>query len=248
MPRARRLVFAGDVVHVGSRGVMQLPIYRDDCDRRRFVDVLRATIDDNRWRCLTYCLMSNHFHLVVQLEEPNLSAGMHALNSTYARWHKDRHDRTGHLFECRFWSRRVTRADHMIGLARYVALNPVRAELCADPAQWPWSAHRALVGAAPPDFVDVAALLTHFDADLERARRQYEAAVRAVEPSSSVANDPRVLEVLAWPDVDAAIAYAHRTLGVDVFEIACILGWTVTRVRQRLDRLGADPKRPGPLC
>jgi putative transposase len=247
VPRARRVVFAGDVVHVVARGVMQRPIYRDDRDRHRFVDNLRATIDDHRWRCLTYCLMSTHFHLVVQLEEPNLSVGMHALNGSYARWHNERHDRVGHLFERRYWSRPVTREEHMIGLARYVALNPVRAEVCVEAAQWPWSAHRALLGAAPAGFVDVAAMLAHFDEDLGRARRQYEAAVAAVEPSPSSATHLRLLEALASPDVDAAIVYAHRTLGVEVFEIARVLGWTIPRVRRRLERVGTETKGPDPF-
>jgi REP-associated tyrosine transposase len=236
VPRARRVVFAGDIVHVVNRGVLQQPIYRDDRERHRFVDILRATVSDHRWRCLTYCLLSNHFHLVVQLEEANLSAGMHALSSSYARWHNERHERPGHLFERRYWSTRVTRDEHMIGLARYVALNPVRAGLCADPVHWRWSAHPALVGAAPPGFVDVAAMLVHFGEDFPRARRQYEAAVAAVEPASSPATDPRLFEVLAWPDVDAAILHAHTTLGVEISEIARVLACTRKRVERRLER------------
>jgi REP element-mobilizing transposase RayT len=244
VPRAHRAIVPGDIVHIVARGVLQRAIYRDDRDRRHFTRLLDAAVTEHGWRCLTYCLMPNHFHLVVQLREATLSDGMHALNGGYARWHNERHQRVGHLFEGRYWSTVVRREEHMIGLARYVAVNPVRAHLCADAAQWRWSAHRALIGDEPAGFVDAPAMLVHFDEDLVRARQRYAAAVGAAEPSSRPAADPRLLELLAWPDVDRAVAYAHHELGYGIEEIARALDCTRLTVRRRLDRAARVQKGP----
>jgi REP element-mobilizing transposase RayT len=161
------------VIHVGSRGVEQHPIFRDDVDRRMFLRLLADVVTQQRWRCVTYCLMTNHYHLVIRLEEPNLSVGMQRLNGEYARSFNERHGRTGHLFEKRFWSEVILRETQLLNLARYIALNPVRASLCRAPRDWLWSAHRTLLGECSPGFVDVEAILCHFDADPERAVRGY---------------------------------------------------------------------------
>jgi hypothetical protein len=114
---------------------------------------------------------------VIELRETNLSAGMQRLNGEYARMFNDRHRRSGHLFQGRFWSTLIRQESQMLQLARYVALNPVNANLTASPGGWSWSAHRALVAQAPSDFVDVAGMLRHFDEDPERARQRYAAFV-----------------------------------------------------------------------
>jgi REP element-mobilizing transposase RayT len=247
--RAPRVVVPGEVVHVVARGVLQQAIYRDDRDRTRFSSLLREVAKRYGWRCLTYCLLGNHFHLVIQVGESGLSDGMHDLNGFYARWHNERHERTGHLFERRFWSKVVRSEAHMIGLSRYVALNPVRAGLCSHPAQWPWSAHGALVGVDPPGFVDVEAMLAHFGADLIVARARYEGAVTAVlAPMNRPATNPRLLEILAWAEVDAAVVYAHDELGYATGAIARVLGCRRDTVTRRLHRGRARAKGPGPLA
>jgi putative transposase len=91
------------VLHLASRGVEQRPIFRDDVDRRRFTRLLADVVTDQRWRCITYCLMTNHYHLVIELQEPNLSDGMRRLNGEFARTFNERYERVGHLFERRFW-------------------------------------------------------------------------------------------------------------------------------------------------
>ena len=98
------------------------------------------------WVCLAYCLMTNHFHLVLALREETLSRGMHRLNLLFARRFNERHGHVGHLFEARFSAGVIESESHLLESLRYVVLNPVRAGLCADPAGWAWSSFRATAG------------------------------------------------------------------------------------------------------
>jgi putative transposase len=237
VPRGARIQLPGDISHVVARGAAQQAIYRDDIDRRRFMRLLGEIVLARRWRCLTYCLMGNHYHLVVQLREQNLSVGMRELNGTYARWFNDRHERSGHLFEARYWSKPVRHEAHMIGLARYVALNPVRAAMSPAPAHWRWSAHRALIGAELAGITDVAAMLSHFDEDVARARAHYVDAVSEVEPPRLHGVDVLLAETLASPERSRAVARAHRELGYSVAQIAESLRCTERTVRNWLGRV-----------
>ena len=116
-----------------------------------------------RWTCLAYCLMTNHFHLVLSLSAPNLSRGMHRLNGLYARRFNERHGHHGHLFEARYSSILMKSEEHYLDAIRYVALNPVAAGLCEDPADWPWSSFRATAGLDPcPRFLAGARVRRHF--------------------------------------------------------------------------------------
>ncbi len=94
------------------------------------------------WRLHAYCLMTNHFHLLVETPETNLSSGMQRLKSGYAAYFNERHLLVGHLFQQRFDSRLIESEEHFSESLRYIALNPVRAGLCEHPAQWPWSTFR----------------------------------------------------------------------------------------------------------
>ncbi len=146
MGRALREQPTGSIVHVTARGVRRLPIFVDDDDRRMFIAFLAQSIHRRHWICLAYCLMPNHYHAIFALTEPNLSVGMHRLNWLYATRFNERHGHLGHLFESRFHSRMIETDEHLrTGLA-YVVLNPVRAGLCADPAEWEWSSFRSTAG------------------------------------------------------------------------------------------------------
>jgi REP element-mobilizing transposase RayT len=98
------------------------------------------------WTCFAYCLMTNHFHLVLSLREQTLSRGMHRLNSVFARRFNERHGHVGHVFEARFTSISIESEPQLLEVLRYVVNNPVRAGLCADPGAWPWSSFRATAG------------------------------------------------------------------------------------------------------
>jgi putative transposase len=139
MPRAPRLQEAGGFYHVTSRGALRAPIFVDDDDRSTFVCFLEKAVRRSTWRCHAYCLMPNHYHLLLETPQPTLSKGMHYLNLLYARTFNERHGRTGHLFEARFWSAPIDGGDeHFAGVCLYILHNPVRAGLCNLVTEWPW--------------------------------------------------------------------------------------------------------------
>lgn len=144
MPRPPRFQPPGGTFHVTSRGNRRQAIYRDDLDRELFLGLFNRVVRLRRWQYLAYCLMTNHFHLVIETPEESLSTGMHQLNGRYARKFNERHTLDGHLFEGRFRSTLVETDDQLDDTLRYVAFNPVRAGLCKHPADWPWSSFRGV--------------------------------------------------------------------------------------------------------
>jgi REP-associated tyrosine transposase len=139
MPRPPRIQIAGGTYHVTCRGNRRQAIFQDDDDRRRFLAVRDRVIRRYGWRLHAFCLMTNHFHLLVRTPQPNLSRGMQRLNSEYAAYFNDRFGLVGHLFQQRFGSRLIETEEYFEEAQRYIAFNPVRAGLCEHPAEWPWS-------------------------------------------------------------------------------------------------------------
>jgi putative transposase len=139
MPRRpRNALPASGIYHVTARGTGRIPIYRDDEDRASFVLLLLRTIRRFSWKCHVYCLMTNHYHLVVDAELASLSRGMHHVNGTHAQAFNKRYGRHGHLFEARFSAYVIDSENYLEATCHYVLNNPVRAGLCADPSDWPW--------------------------------------------------------------------------------------------------------------
>ncbi len=162
---------AGGIFHITSRGNRRQPIFLDDRDRERFIELLAAVVKRFGWRCHAYCLMGNHYHLVIQTPKENLSQGMHRLNFLHAQWTNTRHDVDGHLFEGRFRSRIVESTYQLMTLTRYIALNPVAAGLCRKPGDWPWSSYRVAIGKVPRRrFLTLELLLGEFGNRAAEAR------------------------------------------------------------------------------
>ncbi len=174
MARPLRIEFAGALYHVTSRGDRREAIYEDDEDRQSFVSTLGEVVDRFKWLCHAYCLMTNHYHLVVETPDGNLSTGMRHLNGVFTQASNRRHARTGHLFQGRFQGILVDKDDYLLELTRYVVLNPVRARMVEQPEDWPWSSYRAMVGEATvPKWLATDALLSQFAARRSDARRRY---------------------------------------------------------------------------
>ena len=175
MARPLRLEFPGAVYHLTARGNARQDVFLDDADRARFLALLGREIDQQRWRCYAYCLMDNHYHLVIETPEANLSTGMRRLNGVYTQAINRGHDRVGHLFQGRYQSILVEREPYLMELCRYVVLNPVRAGVTARFGDWRWSSYRATgLGAKPPAWLDAASVLARFDGDGAAARAGYE--------------------------------------------------------------------------
>jgi putative transposase len=180
MARPLRIEYPGALYHLTSRGNAQEDIFRDDADREAFLAVLAAVVERFGWRLYAYCLMDNHYHLVVETPKANLSKGMRQLNGVYTQRFNRRHGRVGPVFQGRFKAIVVDRQAYLLELSRYVVLNPVRARRVKDLARYRWSSYRASAGLEDlPAFVDAPTLLAHFANALPAARRRYVAFVEA---------------------------------------------------------------------
>jgi len=179
MPRPPRAQIPGGLYHLGARGVRRSTIYRSPGDYELFGKIFTRVVRRFGWRCHTYCLMPNHYHLLVETPAPNLSAGMQRLNSVYAQWFNDLYGCAGHTFERRFYSRLVESNYDLLELARYIVLNPVRAGICDDPAEWGWSSYRPLVGESPDAaFLTTDWLLVQFAPEPRHAHAAFQAFIR----------------------------------------------------------------------
>lgn len=188
MARPLRLELPGALYHVTARGNAREAVYRDDHDRAAFLALLGETCARYGWQCHAYCLMSNHYHLLLALEETpagRLVRGVQRLNSCSAYRFNQRHHRVGHVYQGRYRAVLVQRERHLLELTRYVVLNPVRARMVTDAAAWPWSSYRATVGlAAAPAWLCVDAVTAPFGAGDDGRRAYADFVARGVgEPS-----------------------------------------------------------------
>ena len=163
MARPLRIEFAGALYHITSRGDRREDIYFDDEDRENWLNTLAQVCDRFNWVVHAYCQMSNHYHLVVETVDGNLSRGMRQLNGEYTQQINRRYGLSGHLFQGRYKSILVQKEAYLLELSRYVVLNPVRAGMVKQPEGWVWSSYPSHRGLAPcPEWLDSDWLLTQF--------------------------------------------------------------------------------------
>jgi putative transposase len=158
MPRTARIEAEGGIHHVTLRGNRGQVIFRDDGDRSFFLRALDVAAREYHWAWLAYCLMSNHCHLVIETPERTLGLGMRQLAGRHAQAFNRRHGTYGHVFQGRYGSVLVDSDVHFAQLLRYVALNPVSAGLCTEPAEWRWSSHRYMLNGSPQQRVPAPGL------------------------------------------------------------------------------------------
>jgi REP element-mobilizing transposase RayT len=175
MARPLRLEFPGAVYHVTARGDRQEPIFEDNDDRVAFLELLAKETRQQGWLLYAFCLMGNHYHLLLETPEPNLVRGMRRLNGVYTQAFNHRHDRAGHVLQGRYKAIVVDKDSYLLELCRYVVLNPVRAQMVSQAGEWPWSSYLATAGKMTcPDWLaadQVLGLLA--SSDRTQARRAY---------------------------------------------------------------------------
>ena len=165
MPRPLRDQEPG-IHHLTANGVRHTALFRDDADRGRWLEQLPELCDRYRWTCVAYCAMTTHYHLLVRTHLPNLALGMQWLNGTWGTRFNRRHGEVGHVLRRRYSSAKVESEEHLLEVARYIPLNPVRAGACLHPLDWPWSSYAAALGREPHGaWLDATAVVEHFGRD-----------------------------------------------------------------------------------
>ena len=133
MARPLRIEYPGAVYHITSRGNARGMIFDDDHGMEKFLKVLGTVVKNHRWLCHAYCLMGNHYHLLIETPEANLSRGMRQLNGIYTQSFNRRHGRCGHLFQGRYKAILVEKEKYLLALCRYIVLNPLAAGIMSSP-------------------------------------------------------------------------------------------------------------------
>ena len=153
MARPLRIEYPGAVYHVTSRGNEKKPVFKDEKDRLNFLNTLQHANKRYNWICHAYCLMTNHYHLLIETPDGNLAIGMRQLNGVYTQLFNNWHGRTGHLFQGRYKAILIQKDSHLLEVCRYVVLNPVRANMVETPEEYRWSSFRSNAEGLPDALV-----------------------------------------------------------------------------------------------
>lgn len=212
MTRPLRLEFAGALYHVTSRGDHRGAIYLDDVDRRAWLDILALVCKRFNFVIHSFCQMTNHYHVVVETVEGNLSQGMRQLNGLYTQHFNRRHSSVGHLFQGRYKAILVQKESHLLELTRYVVLNPLRAQIVQSLEEWAWSSHLYVMGInEAPEWLDTDWLLEQFGSTRGAAVQAYHRFVMEGMGLGSPLKDVCHQLILG----DEAFVSHHRSLASD---------------------------------
>tara|TARA_R110002072_G_scaffold1901_4_gene15784 strand:+ start:6989 stop:7837 length:849 start_codon:yes stop_codon:yes gene_type:complete len=174
MSRPLRIEYSGAVYHLTSRGNARSNIYLTDTDRIEFLKLLSHTCERYNWHAYAFCLMGNHYHLVIETAEANLSRGMRHLNGVYTQTFNRAHQRVGHLFQGRYKAILVEKESYLLEVIRYVLLNPVRANMTKTAGQYQWSSYRAMIDKAiTPGWLAKDWVLGHYGKRLSAAQENF---------------------------------------------------------------------------
>jgi REP element-mobilizing transposase RayT len=174
MARPLRIEYAGAVYHITSRGNEKKAVFKTDQDRINFLNTLHHVNNRYNWICHAYCLMNNHYHLLIETPDGNLALGMRQLNGVYTQLFNKLHGRTGHLFQGRYKSILIQKDSHLLEVCRYVVLNPVRAKMVESPEAWTWSSYRATAGReSPHPCLRIDWVLDQFSGKRSKAEKKY---------------------------------------------------------------------------
>ncbi len=200
MARPLRIEFSDALYHITARGNERRSIFESDHDRNQFLQVLTQTCEAHNWICHAYCLMDNHYHLLIETPDANLSRGMRDLNSIYSQRFNRIHSRDGHLFQGRFKSFVIEKETYLLEVARYIVLNPVRAKMVSHPKEWKWSSYRATAGYRKPHkSLTTDWILEYFGKDPTTAQNAYRIFVLAGIDEDSPLNDAVEGNIVGFP-------------------------------------------------
>lgn len=192
MARPLRIEYSGAVYHVTSRGNARSDIFHSDQDREEFLFILDNVVRRFNWLCHAYCLMDNHYHLLIETPDGNLSLGIRQLNGIYTQKYNYLHGKTGHVFQGRYKAILVDKESYLLELCRYVVLNPVRAKMTSKLEEWKWSSYRYTAGIKKaPGYLTTDWLIGHFSKNKAEAQKLYRKFVKEGINASSPWNELR---------------------------------------------------------
>lgn len=173
MARLPRIEYSGALYHVLARGNQRRDVFHDDADRAKYLGKLAAYKQRHRFVLYAYVLMTNHVHLLVETRDVGLAKVMQGIHQSYTQYYNRRYQTVGHVFQGRYKAFVCARDSYLLELVRYIHLNPVRAKLVVDPADYRWSGHRSYVGLEAGSRVDTQPVLAQFADQPSEARRRY---------------------------------------------------------------------------
>ncbi len=207
MARPLRIEFPGAVYHITSRGNERKAIFLDDQDHKNFLETIHRVTVRYNWLCHAYCLMDNHYHLIIETPDGNLSIGMRQLNGVYTQLFNNRYERAGHLFQGRFKVVVVQKDSHLMEACRYIVLNPVRAKIMESPRLWKWSSYLPTAGGAKPHAcLTTDWILGQFGSARKSAESEYRKFIKAGIHTCSLWDDVRAQSILGEDDFMDSLA------------------------------------------
>ena len=209
MARPLRIEYDGALYHITSRGNARKPIYKDEQDRQVFLDTLGRVNKKYNWICHAYCLMNNHYHLIIETPDGNLSKGMRQLNGIYTQIYNRNHHKVGHIFQGRYKAILIERESRLLEVCRYVVLNPVRAKAVEKPEGWQWSSYRGTSGMGKPHpCLTTDWVLGQFSGKKGQAERRYREFVEAGIGKATIWKDVRGGSILGEDEfIETLIGY-----------------------------------------
>jgi REP element-mobilizing transposase RayT len=219
MARPLRIEYPGAIYHITARGNSMADIYFQNRDRTIFLELLGKVCRRYHWSCYAWCLMTNHYHLVLETAEPNLSQGMRQLNGIYAQTFNRRHRRVGHLFQGPFKCILVDRDSYLLEVIRYVILNPVRARMVKAAGQYPWSSYREMIGKSePPEWSNRDWILSQYGKRTASAQQSFIKFIRAGCNDADLWNNLRQ-QIYLGDEAFIEKIHAHLEIDKDLSEI-----------------------------
>ncbi len=174
MARPLRVEYPGALYHVMSRGNGYQNIYKEDKDRLLFLEMIQDAVELHNLIVHAYCLMDNHYHLLIETPDGNLSKAMRDINGNYTQSFNARHKTVGHLMQGRYKAFVIEKDTYLLAVSRYIVLNPVRDSLCDHPKKWKWSSYQHTAGTSKcPEWLHTDWILSLFGDERKEAQKQY---------------------------------------------------------------------------
>lgn len=184
MTRPLRVEYPGAYYHVINRGNAGENLFETEGDKEQFLEYLQKAGERFSLIIHTYCLMTNHYHLLVETPHANLGRALQWLNVSYAVYYNNNHHRSGHLFQGRFKAILIDADEYLKELSRYIHLNPVQAKIVAKPEDYAWSSYPGFIGKVPPvDWLTTGKVLEYFGKKRKEAIKSYKKFVEGIDPA-----------------------------------------------------------------